>query len=311
MSASPRLDELTRAKLLLVLCGVCWGVNWPLIKIGLTGLTPWSYRLIAFVVGAAILIAIVKLKGRSLRVPFGMTWVHLFASSMLNVAAFGVFSTFAMLTTTTSRVAVVSYTFPVWTCLLAWLFLGERLRGGAAAGLALCIAGLVVLVYPVLETSAIIGMALSLASAMAWAIGTIYLKLVRIPGDMLVNTAWQMAIAAVVLLICVLLFQGWPTFELAPPTALTAVVINGAGTALAYLLWYHLIGHLPATTASLGSLGSPVTGVISAAIILGERPTLGDITGFALIFAAAVCAILQPKAPPATPPPAPNPETRR
>src|SRR5712691_1942610 len=108
------MDDMTRAKLLLVLCGVTWGVNWPLIKIGLTGFSPWSYRLLAFTIGAAALIAVVRLTGRSLAVPRGMTWVHLFVSSMLNVAAFGLFSTFAMLTATTSRVAVVSYSFPVW-----------------------------------------------------------------------------------------------------------------------------------------------------------------------------------------------------
>ncbi len=304
------MDETTRAKLLLVLCGVCWGVNWPLIKIGLTGLSPWSYRLIVFIVGTTILMAVVKLTGRSLAGPRGKTWVHLFASSMLNVAAFGIFSTFAMLTASTSRVAVVSYSFPVWACLLAWIFLGEKLRGGAALGLVLCICGLVVLIYPVIDSSAVIGLGLSLASAMAWAVGTIYLKLIRIPGDMLVNTAWQIAMSAAVMLIATLIFQGWPTFEPAPAIALFAALLNGLfGSAISYLLWYHIIGHLPATTASLGSLMSPAVGVVSAVLILNEWPTAIDVLGFALIFAAAVCAILQPRGRAA--PPMPEPEIQR
>ena len=74
--------------------------------------------------------------------PRGTTWLHLFVSSVLNIVAFGVFSTFALLTATTGRVAVVSYSFPVWACLLAWLMLGEKLRGTATLGLALCIGGL-------------------------------------------------------------------------------------------------------------------------------------------------------------------------
>ena len=89
---------------------------------------------------------VVKLSGRSLAVKGGMTWVHLFVSSILNVVAFGVFTAFAILTTSTGRVAVVSYSFPVWACLLAWLILGEKLRGTVALGLALCIGGLAVLV---------------------------------------------------------------------------------------------------------------------------------------------------------------------
>lgn len=308
--AAQHTDQVTRAKLLLALCGVCWGVCWPVIKIGLVGFTPWTYRLLSFTVGAATLMALVKLTGRRLCEPRGMTWVHLLASSLLNVVAFGLFSTIAMLTATTSRVAVVSYSFPVWACLLAWLILGEKLRGGGALGLALCIAGLIVLIYPVLDSSAIIGLGLSLAAAMAWAVGTIYLKLVRIPGDMLVNTAWQIAIAAAVMLVCVLAVQGWPTFEPAPITAIAAVVFNGlVGSAICYLLWYYVIGHLPATTASLGSLASPAVGVMTAALFLREWPTIGDIVGFSLIFAAAACAILQPRGRAA--PPAPEPEIQR
>jgi drug/metabolite transporter (DMT)-like permease len=45
-------------------------------------------------------------------------------------------------------------------------------------------------------------------------------------------------------------------------------------------------------TASLGVLASPVIGVISSAILLGERPTLPDMIGFALIFAAAACVLV-------------------
>lgn len=71
MTPKQRLDDVTRAKLLLVLCGVCWGLMWPMIKIGLSGFSPWSFRLIGFTVGALALMAVVKLAGRSLAVPGG------------------------------------------------------------------------------------------------------------------------------------------------------------------------------------------------------------------------------------------------
>lgn len=306
---SSTLDEATRAKLLLVLCGVCWGLMWPLIKIGLSGMTPWSYRSIGYCVGAFALIAIVKASGRSMAVPGGAkTWVHLFVSSILNVVAFGLFSTFAMFTASTGRVAVVSYSFPVWACLLAWLVLGEKLRGPVAFGLVLCIAGLAVLVYPVLGSTGVIGLGLSIASAMTWAVGTIYLKLVKIPGDMITNTTWQIVFAAGVLLVCTLIFQGWPTFEIAPTDALIAVILNGLiGSALCFVLWYNIVGMLPATTASLGSLSSPAIGVVASAVMLGEIPTTWDVVGFGLIFAAAMSVILQAR----VRTPAPEPESRR
>jgi drug/metabolite transporter (DMT)-like permease len=290
---SKKLDDTAIAKLLLVLCGICWGLMWPLIKIGLTGLTPWSFRLIGYTVGAVTLILAVKLSGRSLAVKDGITWVRLFVSSMLNIVAFGVLCAFAMLTASTGRVAVVSYSFPVWACLLAWLFLGEKLRGAVAAGLALCIGGLAVLIYPVLGSVGVLGLALSVAAAMLWAVGTIYLKRVQIPGDMIAVTAWQVVIAALVLLVCTLIVQGWPTFELAPAPALIAAALNGLiGSAFCYFLWYRIVGRLPATTASLGSLSSPAIGVVLSALMLGEIPTVMDVIGFGLIFAAAMSVIL-------------------
>jgi drug/metabolite transporter (DMT)-like permease len=291
---SPKLDDATSARLLLLLCGTGWGLMWPLINIGVSGMSPWSFRLIGWTVGAVTLMIVVKLSGRSLAVKDGMTWVHLFVSSILNVIAFGVFTTFAVLVTSTGRVAVVSYSFPVWACLLAWPILGEKLSGPVALALALCIGGLAVLIWPVIGSAGAVGLALSFAAALFWAAGTIYLKLVRIPGDTIAITAWQIAIAAVVILFCTLIFQGWPTFEPVPAKALAATILNGMiGSALCYFLWYNIVGRLPATTASLGSLMSPAVGVVLSALILGEIPSTDDAIGFGLIFAAAMTVILR------------------
>ena len=60
------------------------------------------------------------------------------------------------------------------------------------------------------------------------------------------------------------------------------------GSGLAYFLWFGIVGRVPAMTASLGVLSAPVIGVISTAVLLGERPTVPDIVGYVLIFAASV-----------------------
>jgi drug/metabolite transporter (DMT)-like permease len=73
----------------------------------------------------------------------------------------------------------------------------------------------------------------------------------------------------------------------------------GAG-GIAYGLWFSIVPRLPAVTSSLAVLGSPVIGVLSSMVILGEVPKASDIVGFTLIFAASVCALLG-KQPPASP----------
>jgi drug/metabolite transporter (DMT)-like permease len=297
-----RLDDTTRARLLLVVISLAWGVNWPVIKIGLEELSPLSYRLCGYAVGSVALVVLVTLQGRSLAVPRGRMWLHIMIASLLNIVAFGLFSAFAQLTASTGRVAMVSYSFPVWTAALAWLVLGETLTRNAAIGLLLCTCGLAVLIYPVLHSDALIGLSLSVACAMTWAVATIYLKVIRLPGDLVITT-WQVIFAFVVMVVLVPLFQGPPSFELTSARSIFAVVFSGlVGTCLAYALWYHVIQYVPAMTASIGVLAAPVVGVISASLVLGEMPTVSDMIGFALVFAAAACVILQPRErPPVTP----------
>jgi len=69
------------------------------------------------------------------------------------------------------------------------------------------------------------------------------------------------------------------------------------GSGVAYYLWFRIIQLLPATTASLGALSSPVIGIVSSAILLSEVPTIPDIVGYTLIFAASVCVLMQPNTP--------------
>jgi drug/metabolite transporter (DMT)-like permease len=52
------------------------------------------------------------------------------------------------------------------------------------------------------------------------------------------------------------------------------------------------VKRLPAITASLGTLLVPVVGVIAASLVVGENPTLNDLIGFSLIFAAAIWVLL-------------------
>ena len=76
---------------------------------------------------------------------------------------------------------------------------------------------------------------------------------------------------------------------------LLAVLFVGIfGVGLAHFLWWSIVGRLPAITASLGSLLVPVIGVSASAYLLGEHLTGFDIAGFAMIFVAAACVLLQP-----------------
>ncbi len=230
--------------------------------------------------------------GRELRLPGIRNWVHVFVASLLNVASFSVFSTFAQLAAATSRVAVVSYTMPIWTVVLSWIFLRERPTGMQPLAIGLCVAGLAILIYPLTAVGIPLGIVLALGTGVSWAAGTVYLKWARVEADPMALAAWQVAIALLVIGACMMIFEGGPDFHAAHAEGVIATILSGVlGTGIAYGLWFSIIRKLPATTASLGVLGSPVIGVISSVAFLGERPTAPDIIGFALILAASACVL--------------------
>jgi drug/metabolite transporter (DMT)-like permease len=292
------LDDATKGKLLLIALAFCWGLAWPALRIALDELSPWATRLFGYSIGAAALAVLLKLQGRSFYIPFGRNWLHIIAAGMLNVVAFGVFGTLAQLNTATTRVIIINYSMPIWSSMLAWLILRERPNAWIAAGLALCIAGLAVLVYPVAATSLgePTGLILAFLCSVSWAAGTIYMKVVRFDGDLIAVTMWQVVVGASVFALLYLIMQGPPVFEpLQLRTWLGLAYAGLFGTAAAYFIWYNIIGKVSTATASLGTLANPVVGVVGSVLILGEKMTIADIVGFALIFAAAACVLLQPR----------------
>jgi drug/metabolite transporter (DMT)-like permease len=203
--------------------------------------------------------------------------------------------TFAQLMANTSRVIIVNYSMPVWSSVMAYFVLGERINRQAAIGLALCIAGLVVLVYPVAEQSVRepVGLLLALICALGWGGGTVYMKWARIKGDLLAISFWQVVVGVVIFGVAYLVFNGVPHYEPLQWRTWGGLLFNGVlGTGIAYFIWFNIIGRLTTVMASLGSLINPVVGVFGAMILLGDRPTLSDAIGFALIFGAAACVMI-------------------
>lgn len=159
--------------------------------------------------------------------------------------------------------------------------------------IALCAGGLAVLIYPLAAAGIPLGIVLALATGISWAAGTVYLKWAQIDADPMAIALWQVVISFFVIGVCMLIFEGGPDFRAAHFDGVIATILSGVlGTGIAYGLWFSIIQRLPATTASLGVLGSPVIGVVSSVLILGEHPTPADIIGFALILAASACAMV-------------------
>jgi drug/metabolite transporter (DMT)-like permease len=281
------------ARLMLVVLCVIWGSTWPIFRIALSEIPPFSMRAISSAFGALTLYLVCVVMRRSLRIPTAKAWLHTFVASMLTIVGFIVFSSFAVLAAATSRVVILAYAMPIWAVLLAWPVLRERPTRMQAIALLLCFAGIAILIYPLAANGIPLGMILGIATGLSWGAGTVYLKWAKINADPMGVASWQMTIAFAVLAVLCLVFEGAPHLGNAHTEALLAMIYTGiVGNGFAYALWFEIIRRLPTTTASIGVLSVPVVGIVASVLLLGEVPTASDIVGFALIFAASACAML-------------------
>ncbi|EGP44472.1 DMT family transporter [Achromobacter insuavis] len=286
-------------RLIPVALALFWGLNWPAVKIVLSICPPFTLRLLGLGSGALLLLALARAKGLPL-LPPRASWPGIVIGGILAVAVFNLAVAWAQLSTSTSRAAVLTFTMPMMSALLAWAVLGERLD--RRRGLALLLGGLgvAVLAWPVLraifadhDLAAARGLVFPLTAAFGWAAGTVYLKRWPVMGHRIVVTAWQLAVGAACALAGVLLageafpLQGWSPRVAA---ALTFHIV--LGTAVAYWLWFVLSERVSATVAALTTLMVPVVGVLGAMALVGDRPAAADWWGFALVLAGAALIVL-------------------
>jgi drug/metabolite transporter (DMT)-like permease len=294
MSVSHTSDAASGAKLLVLLLAFAWGFNWIAAAFALQEVPPWSLRFVGTAIGATTLVIATWLSGRSLKVPPG-AFKHILIAGFFNVSVFNICSAFAQLYGATSRAVIITYSMPIWASVLAWLILGDKLDRVRLIALGLCIAGLTILVWPLFSAGVPLGVFFALGCAFAWTIATVYMKWAKVDVDPLVNAAWQLLFGTLLLTFGMLLFDGYPqVWPISPRAALSILFIGLFGVGLAHFLWWAIVGKLPTITASIGSLLVPVVGVIASAVILGEQPSVTDVIGFASIFAAAACVLLQP-----------------
>ena len=287
-------DAATTAKLLVVLLAFAWGLNWVAAAIALREMSPWSLRVAGSGIGAVMLFSAVIITGHKLRIPRG-EYVHVMVAGFLNVAGFQILSSFAQLSGATSRAIIITYSMPIWTTVLSWLFLGERLNTVRWLAFVLCVIGVTVLIWPLFATGFPPLVFYSFGCALSWAVATVYIKWAKVTVEPLANAAWQLLFGLIFITAGSFIAEGYPhLWPIKNETILAVLFVGLFGVGLAHFLWWSIVGRLPAITASLGSLLVPVIGVSASTIMLDERLTVPDLIGFAMIFSAAACVLLQP-----------------
>ena len=284
-----------RAPLLLLLLTILWGTNWPLFPLAMREVSVWSFRSVSVLGAAAILLAVARARGQSLAVPREL-WPTLVVASFSNLLIWNIATAYASILIPSGQASMLAYTMPLWSALISMLFLGERLTARLTFALLLGSAGVGLLMAPNFQAyaKAPVGVLLGLLAGLGWAVGTLVLKRRAITVPVTVFTGWQLLVCGIPILL-VTLAQPGHSWSL-PSAASIAVIayITIIPMALGNVLWFSIVGLLPANVAGLSAIMVPVVAMVTGAWIHGEPLGPGEWLAMALSVAALWLAVVKP-----------------
>jgi drug/metabolite transporter (DMT)-like permease len=284
-----------RALVLLALLTLVWGTNWPLFPVVMREVSVWSFRAISMTGAGLLLLAVARLRGQSLALP-RRTWFPVLGGALVYLSIWNIGSALAAVMIPSGQAAILGFTMPVWAALIGWLFFRERLSGRQWLAVALTACGVLLLTWRSLDAyrQAPLGVALALLAAVGWAGGTMIIKRSGVAVPATVLSGWQLLVASLPVSGCALVFGegawSWPSPLVMLAIAYITIVPMGVGN----VVWFAIVGLLPAHLAGLSTILVPVVAMVSGAIVHGEPLGLLQIVAMACFASALALALLLP-----------------
>jgi drug/metabolite transporter (DMT)-like permease len=243
---------------------------------------------VRIVLGALILMAIMKLRGE--RLPTGRrVWAAFFAIGLINnVIPFSLI-VWGQQHIASGVASIINASSPLFTVVFAhFLTTDEKMTGAKLAGVVIGLAGVAWMIgFDALQTlgADLMAQLSCLGAAIAYALSGIYGRRFRTMGVAPMATATGQVIASSVLLVPVMLVVDRPWTLAMPGMATVAALIGVAAlsTALAYVLYFRILATAGATNLQLVTFLIPVSAILLGVAFLGESLQPRHVFGMVLI----------------------------
>lgn len=273
---------------LLFALSLLWGGSFFFVGVAVEGLPPFT--IVALRVGLAALVLHVFLLATGHRIPLdGKVWLAFFGMGFINNLVPFSLIVWGQTHIASGLASILNATTPMFSLLVAhWLTQDEKLTAGRVIGIAIGIVGVVVIIGPgalrglganVLAQLAILG------ASLAYAFGAVFGRRFRGMGITPQATATGQVTASTAMLLPLALFFDRPWSLPAPGLEVWAAVLGLAvlSTALAYIIYFRILGSSGATNILLVTLLIPITAVLLGVTVLGEQLAARHVSGMLLI----------------------------
>jgi O-acetylserine/cysteine efflux transporter len=265
-----------------------WGIAFVVSKIGLESFSPPQLTALRFMVGAVAAIVLPPPPiSRTSLVLIGLT---MFTGQFL-LQFFGIANGMPA-----GLTAVVVQTQALFTVLFAAVIIGDRPTHQQIAGMTTALLGLALIALTLGTGATVTGFALTLGSAVSWAIGNVLVK--RLPKvDMLRLIVWASLVPPLPAIVISLATDGPQSVLTAIPNAswleLAAPVYLGLfASVLAYAVWGRLLQQYSTGAVAPFALLAPIVGAAISAVVFGERFGAARLAGMGLmLLGVAIVAV--------------------
>ncbi len=289
------MHALTRRQLFLLIClTLVWGLNWPVMKLGVNHYPALSFRSLSLILGLPVLALGLKM----LKVPFHVPrahWREISWLALTNMIVWQGLIILAVKNLSSGRAAILGYSMPIFSAVLGALVFGARLAPRAWGGVAAAALGVVLLLWHELAnlSGRPVGVVLALFAAATWALGTQLLRRTTLPLQTLTISFWMTVLTTVVMSVCATLFER-EQWTMPPRDTVIAIVYNAVLIfGFAHAVWFSLARSLPPVASTLSVMFIPILGVFSGAWWLGEVLHWQDWAAV-LLMVAAIGSVLLP-----------------
>lgn len=274
---------------------VVWGANFVATKDVVAEISPVTIIWLRFGMGFIILGAAVALRGQ-FSLPGRGELAYLALLGFLGITFHQWLQATGLITAAATTTAWIVATIPVFTAVLGWLVLRERLGWLAIFGIGLAACG-VLLIVSQGDLSALAagsfgtpGDFLILVSALNWAVFSILSRrgLASQPAarmmfyvmlfGWLFTSLWLFGFGPGLSEIPQLSTRGWGNI----------LVLGIFGSGLAYIAWFDALREIPASRLSAFIYIEPLVTVVVAALWIGEAITAASLLGGAIIILGVV-----------------------
>ena len=263
------------------------------MKLGLETYPPITFRALSIAIGIAALGIFLWMRGQSLKIR-GSELKKLFAISQINLTAWQMGLLYGVILMGASRAAIVGYTMPVWAFVASILIYKAPInaRGVTGVTLAAIAVGVLTLNDFAAFLNAPAGLVILLGAAISWGLGTALIRNTPLSISNESMAFWALICTVPAYLVLTYWFEShlwrWPDF-----TETWTILYGGLVTfSFCYIAWYRLSRRLPPVVSSLSIMLTPVIGVISSAVTIGEHVSGYDWLALALIIAAMSVVLL-------------------